>query len=79
MVYLVTDAHLRMGLTQHALRHVADAGLIEHDQVEMLAHLLFGAFIQAVLQVAASEGGEREASNARLAYRRLAEGLLLKA
>jgi AcrR family transcriptional regulator len=67
---------LRVQLGEHALQHVADAGLVDHALVPMLAHLLFGAFTQGVLQIAAADDAEAASAKARAAYRRLATGLL---
>jgi AcrR family transcriptional regulator len=69
---------LRIELGEHALDHVADAGLIDRALVPMMAHLLFGAFSQGVLQMATAEDGAETSRMARAAYRRLAEGLLAK-
>lgn len=67
---------LRVQLGEHALQHVADAGLVERALVPMLAHLLFGAFTQGVLQIAAADDAKGASAQARAAYRRLAMGLL---
>jgi AcrR family transcriptional regulator len=69
-------APLRTELAEHALLHLADAGLISRRVVPMLAHLLFGAFAQGVLQVAAAKDAKAASRLARNAYRRLAEGLM---
>jgi AcrR family transcriptional regulator len=69
---------LRIELGEHALDHIADAGLIDRALVPMMAHLLFGAFSQGVLQIAAAEDGDQASRLARAAYRKLAEGLLVK-
>jgi AcrR family transcriptional regulator len=66
---------LRVELGEHALGHIADAGLIDRAVVPMLSHLLFGAFTQGVLQIATADP-ETAGAAAREAYRRLANGLL---
>ncbi len=67
---------LRVDLAEHALHHLADAKLIDRNLVPMLAHLLFGAFTQAVLQIVASPTPMLTANEARAAYRALATALL---
>jgi AcrR family transcriptional regulator len=67
---------LRVELGEHALMHVADAGSLDAALVPMMAHLLFGAFTQGVLQIAASRDPESASRNARASYARLANGLL---
>ncbi len=67
---------LRTELADHALGHLVDAGLIPKRVAPMLSHLLFGAFIQGVLQIASAEDKRAAAKSARTAYRRLAQGLL---
>jgi AcrR family transcriptional regulator len=67
---------LRIELGEHALGHLADAGLLKPELVPMMAHLLFGAFTQGVLQIAASDEPQRASREARDAYGRLAMGLL---
>jgi len=69
---------LRVGLAEHALTHVADEGLIPRRMIPMMAHLLFGAFSQGVLQIAAAEDRAAARKQARAAYKRLAQGLLVK-
>jgi AcrR family transcriptional regulator len=70
---------LRVDLGEHALNHLADAGLIERPLVPMLAHLLFGAFMQGVLQIATARNNVVASTQARAAYRRLTEGLMVGA
>lgn len=67
---------LRVGLAEHALGHLADEGLIARRLVPMMAHLLFGAFTQGVLQIAAAPDRAAARKLARAAYKRLAQGLL---
>jgi AcrR family transcriptional regulator len=67
---------LRVDLAEHALHHLADADLIDRATVPMLAHLLFGAFTQGVLQIVASSDPETTSREARAAYRTLATALL---
>ncbi len=67
---------LRTELADHALEHLVDAGLIPRRVAPMLSHLLFGAFIQGVLQIASAKDRPAAAKSARAAYRRLAQGLL---
>ena len=69
---------LRVELGEHALDHVADAGLIERELVPSLAHLLFGAFTQGVLRIAASGNPAATSAEVRAAYRRLTLGLLAR-
>ncbi len=69
---------LRVGLGEHALGHVADAGLIPKHMIPMLAHLLFGAFTQGALQIATADNPSLASKQARSAYKRLAQGLLAK-
>lgn len=69
---------LRIGLGEHALGHLADAGLIPKRMIPMLAHLLFGAFTQGALQIATADDPAGASREARAAYRRLAQGLLAK-
>lgn len=74
--WIATQSRLRIELGEHALHHIADAGLIEREMVPALAHLLSGAFRQGVLQIAASEDPAATSAAVRAAYRRLALGLL---
>lgn len=69
---------LRVGLAEHALGHLADAGLISRQMIPMLAHLLFGAFTQGALQIATADNPSAASKQARAAYKRLAQGLLTK-
>lgn len=74
--WIAMQSRLRIELGEHALHHVADAGLIEREMVPALAHLLSGAFRQGVLQIAASDDPAVTSAAVRAAYRRLALGLL---
>lgn len=67
---------LRVELGEHALHHVADAGLIDRSLVPMMAHLLFGAFSQGVLQIMVAQNSQDASRLARAAYYKLAKGLL---
>jgi AcrR family transcriptional regulator len=67
---------LRIELGEHALNHLADAGFIDHATVPMLSHLLFGAFMQGVLQIVASDDPAQASAEARAAYRTMAMALL---
>jgi len=67
---------LRIDLGEHALGHLADAGLIDRAVLPMLSHLLFGAFTQGVLQIAGAADPQAAGAAAREAYRRLAAGLM---
>jgi AcrR family transcriptional regulator len=67
---------LGVGLGEHALGHLADEGLLQKSLVPMMARLLFGAFIQAVLQIASADDPRVASKRARAAYKRLAQGLL---
>ncbi len=46
--WIAMQSRLRIELGEHALHHVADAGLIEREMVPALAHLLSGAFRQGI-------------------------------
>jgi AcrR family transcriptional regulator len=70
------QSRLRIELGEHALAPVADAGLIPQELVPTIAHLLFGAFTQGVLQIAASDDPASAAVFIRAGYRRLVLGLL---
>lgn len=70
---------LRTSLGEHALAHIADAGLIPKHMIPMLAHLLFGAFMQAALQIATADNPVVASKRARAAYKRLAQGLVVEA
>ena len=76
--WIAMQSRLRIELGEHALHHVADAGLIEREMVPTLAHLLSGAFRQGVLQIAASDDPAETSAAVRAAYRRLALGLLTR-
>ena len=76
--WIAMQSRLRIELGEHALHHVADAGLIEREMVPALAHLLSGAFRQGVLQIAASDDPAATSAAVRAAYRRLALGLLAR-
>lgn len=68
----------RMGLAEHAIGHLVDAGLVPRRMAPSLAQLLFGAFIQGVLQISASSDPGATSRLVRASYRRLAQGLLQK-
>lgn len=69
-------APMRQELAVHALQHIADDGLLDHDLVQPLADVVMGAFNQAVL-LATKQGASVEAAvGARAAYRHLVSGLL---
>ena len=76
--WITMQGRLRVELGEHALYHLADAGLVAAELVPALAHLLSGAFRQGVLQIAASDDPESTSADVRAAYRRLALGLLTK-
>lgn len=65
-----------VGLIAHALSHLADEKLIEPDVVPALAHLLFGAFVQGVLRIAASADPEAAGLEVRRATKTLTQALL---
>ncbi|WP_297515134.1 TetR/AcrR family transcriptional regulator [uncultured Caulobacter sp.] len=65
-----------VGLIAHALGHLADEKLIEPDVVPALAHLLFGAFVQGVLRIAASADPGTAGREVRRATRTLTQALL---
>jgi hypothetical protein len=65
-----------VGLIAHALEHLADEKLIEPDVVPALAHLLFGAFVQGVLRIAASADPETAGVDVRRATKTLTQALL---
>jgi hypothetical protein len=69
---------LRVGLGEHALGRLADAGHIPKRMIPMLAHLLFGAFTQGALLIATADDPSLASKQARAAYKRLAQGLLAK-
>jgi AcrR family transcriptional regulator len=69
-------APLRLELAQHAIQHIADAGLLVQDLVEPIADLMTAAFNETVLIVARGGVESVEAERARQAYRHLAGGLL---
>ena len=65
-----------VGLIAHALSHLADEKLVEPDVVPALAHLLFGAFVQGVLRIAASADPQAAGVEVRRATRTLTQALL---
>ena len=65
-----------VGLIAHALGHLADEKLVEPDVVPALAHLLFGAFVQGVLRIAASADPEAAGVEVRRATKTLTQALL---
>ena len=65
-----------VGLIAHALQHLADEKLIEPDVVPALAHLLFGAFVQGVLRIAAAADPEAAGVEVRRATKTLTQALL---
>lgn len=65
-----------VGLIAHALSHLADEKLIEPDVVPALAHLLFGAFVQGVLRIAASADPQAAGLEVRRATKTLTQALL---
>jgi AcrR family transcriptional regulator len=65
-----------IGLIAHALSHLADEGRLEPDVVPALAHLLFGAFVQGVLRIAAASDPEAASIEVRRATRTLTQALL---
>ncbi|ATC25809.1 TetR/AcrR family transcriptional regulator [Caulobacter vibrioides] len=65
-----------VGLIAHALSHLADERLIEPDVVPALAHLLFGAFVQGALRIAASSDPQAAGVEVRRATRTLTQALL---
>jgi AcrR family transcriptional regulator len=65
-----------VGLIAHALGHLADENLVEPDVIPALAHLLFGAFVQGVLRIAASADPLTAGAEVRRATRTLTQALL---
>jgi AcrR family transcriptional regulator len=65
-----------VGLIAHALSHLADEKIVEPDVVPALAHLLFGAFVQGVLRIAASADPQAAGVEVRRATRTLTQALL---
>lgn len=65
-----------VGLIAHALGHLADEKLVEADVVPALAHLLFGAFVQGVLRIAAAADPQAAGAEVRRATRTLTQALL---
>jgi len=65
-----------MGLLAHALGHLVDAGLLDKDAVPSLAHLLFGAFVQGALRIAAAADRDAASAEVRRSIRLLTQGLV---
>jgi AcrR family transcriptional regulator len=65
-----------IGLIAHALNHLAEEGRLEPDVVPALAHLLFGAFVQGVLRIAAAADPDIAGREVRRATRTLTQALL---
>lgn len=65
-----------IGLIAHALGHLVEAGLLAAEDVPALAHMLFGAFVQGALRIAASADPDRTSREVRHATRLLTQGLM---
>jgi AcrR family transcriptional regulator len=65
-----------VGLIAHALGHLVEAEMLREEDVPALAHLLFGAFVQGALRIAASAEPEQTSLEVRQAIRLLTEGLM---
>jgi AcrR family transcriptional regulator len=65
-----------VGLIAHALGHLVEANMLREEDVPALAHLLFGAFVQGALRIAASAEPEQTSREVRQAIRLLTEGLM---
>lgn len=65
-----------VGLIAHALGHLVEAEMLPAGDVPALAHLLFGAFVQGALRIAASAEPEQTSREVRQAIRLLTEGLM---
>lgn len=64
-----------IGLIAHALTHLAEDGRLEPDVVPALAHLMFGAFVQGVLRIAAAADPQAASRDVRRATRTLTQAL----
>jgi AcrR family transcriptional regulator len=65
-----------MGLIAHALGHLVDEGLLEAEAVPSLSQLLFGAFVQGALRIAAAEDPAAASIDVRRSIRLLTTGLM---
>lgn len=64
-----------MGLLRHALGHLVEAGRMPADQVEPMAHLLFGAMTQASIALGEAIDPEHSRRVYRESLERLLDGL----
>jgi AcrR family transcriptional regulator len=69
------EAAYGLALVRTGLQSVMDAGLIERQPVEPLAHLIFGALTEAGLMIARSDDVELARADVGASVERLLEGL----
>jgi AcrR family transcriptional regulator len=72
------EAAYGLALVRAGLQSVMDAGLIEKQPLEPLAHLLFGALTEAGLMIARAEDVEAARAEVGASVERLLEGLRVK-
>jgi AcrR family transcriptional regulator len=72
------EAVYGLGLVRAGLQSVMDAGLIENQPIEPLAHLIFGALTEAGLMIARSDDVEATRAEVGASVERLLEGLRIK-
>jgi hypothetical protein len=71
------EARYGLGLVQAGLAAVMEAGVIERQPVEPLAHLVFGALIEAGLLIARADDRELAREQVAASIERLLGGLRL--
>jgi AcrR family transcriptional regulator len=72
------EAQYGLALVQAGLQAVMDAGLIDRQPVEPLAHLIFGALIEAGLLIARAEDRELAREQVAASVERLLRGLRIE-
>jgi AcrR family transcriptional regulator len=72
------EAAYGLALVRAGLQSVMDAGLIERQPLEPLAHLLFGALTEAGMMIARAEDVEAARAEVGESVERLLEGLRVK-
>lgn len=72
------EAVYGLGLVRAGLQAVMDAGLIEEQPVEPLAHLVFGALTEAGLMIARADDVEAARAEVGASVERVLEGLRIK-
>jgi AcrR family transcriptional regulator len=72
------EAAYGLALVRAGLQSVMDAGLIEKQPLEPLAHLLFGALTEAGMMIARAEDVEAARAEVGESVERLLEGLRVK-